>query len=384
MAVGIGPLSEVRPSTELASAGGMHCKSADGAKSKRDCDAKDESEGELSNGRSFAGQETLTSAGRRSTFGQGARAANLEDYIKINTTGEAAQATAKNGSAIDNSARAESYFANVKGAIAIGEAARANNVGVALGRVASATTNAVAVGAGATSSSGHGVALGAGTLVETAGGIAIGHQARSSAPATGVGNRGDSIAIGVEASALARHSIALGYRATATGERSVALGQFSVADRDDVISVGREANGTQAAISRQIINVAAGTQRTDAANLGQLHDAIGGLKSWTQDQVNGLSRRVDNVQRQANRGIAASAALVNNMPYLPGKVTLNAGVAAYRGQSALGVGASRWSDNGRLNINAGVSASQGDAPIFRLGGGGAGRLSTRFSFALSA
>jgi autotransporter adhesin len=82
-----------------------------------------------------------------------------------------------------------------------------------------------------------------------------------------------------------------------------------------------------------------------------------------------LSKKVDNVQRQANRGIAASAALVNNMPYLPGKVTLNAGVAAYRGQSALGVGISRWNDSGRFNVNAGVSAAQGDAPIFRLGVG---------------
>jgi autotransporter adhesin len=48
-------------------------------------------------------------------------------------------------------------------------------------------------------------------------------------------------------------------------------------------------------------------------------------------------------------------------------VTVNAGVANYRGESALGVGVSRWSDNGRVNVNAGVSAAEGDKPIVRVG-----------------
>lgn len=128
----------------------------------------------------------------------------------------------------------------------------------------------------------------------------------------------------------------MGSGAQATADNSVALGNGSVADRPNSVSVGSAGN------ERVITNVANGTERTDAANWGQVQDAVGDVKNWATDQFDGMSRRVDNVQRQANRGIAASAALVNNMPYLPGKVTLNAGVATYRGQSALGVGVSGW------------------------------------------
>jgi trimeric autotransporter adhesin len=180
-------------------------------------------------------------------------------------------------------------------------------------------------------------------------------------PATATGD--SSVAAGEGAAASGNSSTAMGAGSSATGNNSVAIGAGSVAASDNTVSVGSVGN------ERRVTNVAAGTERTDAANVGQLQDAMSNMQDWTQGQVNGLSKKIDNVQRQANRGIAASAALVNNMPYLPGKVTLNAGVAAYRGQSAMGVGVSRWSDNGRFNVNAGISAAQGDAPIFRVGVG---------------
>ena len=75
------------------------------------------------------------------------------------------------------------------------------------------------------------------------------------------------------------------------------------------------------------------------------------------------------VQRQVIRAIAAAAALTQVTPNLPGKVTLNAGVATYRGESAFGVGLSRWSRSGRYNVNAGVSAARGDQPLFNVGFG---------------
>jgi autotransporter adhesin len=60
---------------------------------------------------------------------------------------------------------------------------------------------------------------------------------------------------------------------------------------------------------------------------------------------------------------------VNVTPYVPGHTTVNAGVAGYRGEAALGVGVSRWSENGRVNFNAGVSAAKNDEAIFRVGVG---------------
>lgn len=188
----------------------------------------------------------------------------------------------------------------------------------------------------------------------------------SSSIAVGEGSQAtgsNSSAIGAGSVASGNNSSAIGSGSQATGDNSVALGNGSVADRPNSVSVGSEGNG------RQVTNVAAGTERTDAANWGQVQDSVNGVKDWANGQFDTLNRRVDNVQRQANRGIASSAALINNMPYLPGKITMNAGVAAYRGESALGVGISGWSSNGRFNVNAGVSAAKGDSPIFRMGVG---------------
>lgn len=168
---------------------------------------------------------------------------------------------------------------------------------------------------------------------------------------------------GGPASATGKDSVAVGTGASAKADNSVAIGAGSVADRADTVSVGSVGN------ERVVSNVAAGTQRTDAANWGQVQDALATANRYTDDRFDGVNRRIGEVQRQANRGIAASAAMINVTPYMPGKTVLNAGVANYRGESALGVGVSRWNDTGRVNFNAGMSAAAGDSPIFRMGVG---------------
>ena len=62
------------------------------------------------------------------------------------------------------------------------------------------------------------------------------------------------------------NAVVLGHNAKVTGEGGVALGSGSVADRANAVSVGsKDAN-------RQIINVAAGKEDTDAVNVSQLKD----------------------------------------------------------------------------------------------------------------
>src|SRR5690606_38581302 len=61
---------------------------------------------------------------------------------------------------------------------------------------------------------------------------------------------------------------ALGARAQATAANAVALGAGSVADRADSVSIGSVGG------ERQLTNVAAGTQDTDAVNLGQFNAAL--------------------------------------------------------------------------------------------------------------
>ncbi len=159
-----------------------------------------------------------------------------------------------------------------------------------------------------------------------------------------------TVAVGGGASASADASTAIGDKARAGAKNSVALGANSVADRDNSVSVG-SAGG-----ERQIANVAAGTAPTDAVNLGQLNGA-----------VNGLNGRVGDVDRNARRGIAAASALNIVTPYLPGRTTLNAGVAGYRGQAALGIGVSRWNEKGTINYNLGVSSAGSNSTIVRAG-----------------
>ncbi len=72
---------------------------------------------------------------------------------------------------------------------------------------------------------------------------------------------------GADAAAAGLDSIAVGTAATAVAANSVAVGAGAIADREGTVSVG--AVGAE----RQVVNVAAGTQATDAVNLGQLFNA---------------------------------------------------------------------------------------------------------------
>ncbi|WP_042326875.1 ESPR-type extended signal peptide-containing protein, partial [Paraburkholderia ginsengisoli] len=73
-----------------------------------------------------------------------------------------------------------------------------------------------------------------------------------------------------DSSADGTESVAIGGAAVASAANSVALGSNSRADRADTVSVG--ATGAE----RQIVNVAEGTQDTDAVNVAQLNAAIAG------------------------------------------------------------------------------------------------------------
>ena len=183
-----------------------------------------------------------------------------------------------------------------------------------------------------------------GTAASAAGtdAIAIGNGAVAS---------GDSaIAIGARTTTTGNHSVALGDGASAPNTNSVALGSNSTTDRDNSVSVG------SAGAERQITNVAAGTQATDAVNVGQLNNAIGGLNN-----------SISTVDRSAAKGIASASALNIVTPYLPGRTTLNAGVANYRGYQSVGLGVSRWNEKGTINYNLGVSTSGGNSTIVRAG-----------------
>ena len=169
------------------------------------------------------------------------------------------------------------------------------------------------------------------------------------------------------ATASGMHSVAMGANATASAANSVALGAGSLADRASSVSVG--AVGSE----RQITNVAAGTSATDAVNLSQLNQSasstLSQANSYTDQRFNNTDQQIRDLDRNTRKGIASASALNVVTPYLPGRTTLNAGVAAYRGQAAMGIGVSRWNDKGNINFNGGVSSSGGNSTIVRAGVG---------------
>jgi len=170
--------------------------------------------------------------------------------------------------------------------------------------------------------------------------------------ANSVASGNNSTANGSGAQATGNNSTALGSNATASANNSVALGGGSVADRDNTVSVG------SVGAERQITNVAAGTERTDAANWGQVQDAVQGAKDWASRKFEQVDGRIDRMgaMSAAYSQMAFSAQGVNT----PNRVGV--GVGMQGGKSAVAVGVShQFSPN--FNVSFGGSASGKEASV---------------------
>ncbi|MBC6559025.1 adhesin, partial [Citrobacter braakii] len=208
--------------------------------------------------------------------------------------------------------------------------------------VAKATgQNGLAVGAGAVASGDFSTASGAGAQATGTNSSASGSGAKALAEnATAVGQGATAsgtgtLAAGQGSSATGTHSVAVGGSSSAGGTKSVALGYGSVADRDNSVSVGSAGN------ERQITNVAAGTSRTDAANVGQVNDAFRSLGQSVNKKINDLDDKLT--------GGIASAMAMSGIPqaYQPNSSLVGVSASTYNGQSAISVGVSKISENGK-------------------------------------
>ncbi|WP_299068057.1 YadA-like family protein [uncultured Psychrobacter sp.] len=113
------------------------------------------------------------------------------------------------------------------------------------------------------------------------------------------------------------------------------------------------------AAGTKVTNVADGMAPRDAVNFGQLDAVTRGLG----DSINELGYRVDDVEDEANAGISAAMAM-SSMPqsFLPGKSLVGGGVATYNGESAVAIGLSKVSDDGRWIMKiSGTADTQGNA-----------------------
>ena len=184
---------------------------------------------------------------------------------------------------------------------AIGGQAKANGNSVSIGYAAdtSGTYDAVAIGYHTKASGRYSTAIGKEAVTEGADSVAIAYSAKALAK--------NSVALGYQAKAASENAIAMGYRSSAeakdsfalgsnssvTKEKSVAIGTGSVANRDNSVSVGSGGSEFYGPRYRQIINVAYGTEKNDAATYGQiLRDTWSTIK--IDDDGNGSTKLTKN------------------------------------------------------------------------------------------
>lgn len=101
----------------------------------------------------------------------------------------------------------------------------------------------------------------------------------------------------------------------------------------------------------RITNVAAGINPTDAVNVGQLNEV-----------ENRLTGRINSIDKKLRAGIAgtmAAVALPQSHRAGTGMIAVSGGT--YGGESAIAIGASRISDNGKMAVKLiGSSNTRGD------------------------
>ncbi|WP_244099515.1 YadA-like family protein [Burkholderia pyrrocinia] len=204
----------------------------------------------------------LTNGGRQTTVGGALTALDnalttSNRFVKVNGTTDAT--------------------ANGAGSIAIGSGATTTPL------IGGSSTGQTAIGNGATANGLSSTALGSSAEANGTGALAAGRLSNATGnSSTALGNQasaqaGGATALGNLASvaAGATNSVAIGNNASVAENvtNSMALGTNAIANRNDTISVG---SATQ---QRQITNLAAGTQDTDAVNLAQLNAAIANVGS---------------------------------------------------------------------------------------------------------
>ena len=126
----------------------------------------------------------------------------------------------------------------------------------------------------------------------------------------------------------------------ATGKNSVSIaGGSTDGGRNNTVSVGSKGN------QRTISNVAPGVLNSDAATVGQLKAGL-----------NNVHEKLDEYKKDSSAG-TASAMAIGNLPQstIPGKGMVSLGGGFYDGESAMAIGLSKMSDDGKWVVKGSAS-----------------------------
>ena len=359
-------------------------------------------------------------------------ATNLAPTISKIEIGQGATATGQNGVAIGSNTEASGLDSiaiggNTKAtgddSIAIGDDTTAKGMySVAIGDDIQFTgVSATAVGQQAHATGNVSTAIGTMTNIDADYNRTHGDWRKAGAQSTAIGAYAGSwvlasTAVGGFSKAEGRLATAVGYNSqanvdygTALGDYSevkagwgVAIGASSVADRESGVvgafapeganSLTWKANGGavsvgSATLTRQITNVAAGSEDTDAVNVAQLKKVSKNITNIDNQLVNlnGCISNLDNRVNKVGAGAAALAAL-HPLDFDPdAKWDFAAGYGNYRGTNAAAIGAYYRPNedtmfsvggtfgNGENMVNAGVS--------FKLGAGSSHVSTSRVAMA---
>ena len=152
----------------------------------------------------------------------------------------------------------------------------------------------------------------------------------------------NAVASGATSVASGANAVAFGANTSATANNAVALGAGSVADRANSVSVGTTAAGGQ----RQITNVAAGTDGTDAVNVNQMQQSVNtGVKS-AKGYTDALRSDMNSGLSLANNHINSVGAMSSAMAMMAGSAAaiadkdnrFAAGTGVYRDKAAIAIG----------------------------------------------
>ncbi|EOR6220729.1 YadA-like family protein [Escherichia coli] len=214
---------------------------------------------------------------------------------------------------------------------------------------------------------------------------------------------------GVDASAQGKDSVAIGSGSIAAADNSVALGTGSVATEENTISVGSSTNqrritnvaagknatdavnvaqlksseaggvrydtkadgsidysnitlGGGNGSTTRISNVSAGVNNNDAVNYAQLKQSVQETKQYTDQRMVEMDNKLSKTESKLNGGIASAMAMTGlPQAYTPGASMASIGGGTYNGESAVALGVSMVSANGRWVYKLqGSTNSQGE------------------------
>ncbi|MBY7291684.1 YadA-like family protein [Escherichia fergusonii] len=214
---------------------------------------------------------------------------------------------------------------------------------------------------------------------------------------------------GVDANAQGKDSVAIGSGSIAAADNSVALGTGSVATEENTISVGSSTNqrritnvaagkndtdavnvaqlksseaggvrydtkadgsvdysnitlGGGSGGTTRISNVSAGVNNNDAVNYAQLKQSVQENKQYTDQRMAQMDHKLSKTESKLSGGIASAMAMTGlPQAYEPGANMASIGGGTYNGESAVALGVSMVSDNGRWVYKLqGSTNSQGD------------------------